>query len=616
MTAAIYTAYHRSAPLVHSPSVIPIHVGRARAKRPLIGMIGDDTGDNLSGHNDSYCELTALYWAWKNAPADAEHIGLMHYRRLLDVTGRQRGAVMTEVSPERLHLPDWCAEVEDWLSGHGTSVDLVLPRPHMMGRTVAGNYAGRHRASDFDTARTIIARDYPDMVAAFDRIAQGRELRLGNLMIMRRSLFDRYCSWLFPILAEVGDTAPNGPASPDQRRFIGYLAERLLTVFAAHVISTEPGLRVEEVSVLNLGKTLVTPYLDDDRLNGPEHVNIAFASDRTYLPHAAAMVQSVLDNAAPDRQINLFFLYSGIGERGRSMLRDLVSTTHGNAHLHEIDTGRAFASAHRSASRAPSNTTYSRFLLFQLLPRLDRLLYLDADVIVRADVAALYDADLGGAEIAGVPDWIMTRTLTGPTPTVDPDVPELYAYQKDVLGLSDADIAGYLNAGVMIFNFAAMDDVGATGQALTTKAETGRFLFRDQDILNSHFKGRTAQVDPRWNVFNATAAAYARVPQPGHQTALEARQDPFAIHYADAAWKPWAGAAVPLSQHYWQSLIKTPFYGEVLQEIAHPGHMLREEPTGLMGGIIGAGRRLIEVVPVLRGPLLRLYAALGRPGRK
>lgn len=44
-----------------------------------MGYIGDNTGDNISLRNPNYCELTGLYWAWKNLKCD--YIGLCHYRR-------------------------------------------------------------------------------------------------------------------------------------------------------------------------------------------------------------------------------------------------------------------------------------------------------------------------------------------------------------------------------------------------------------------------------------------------------------------------------------------------------------------------------------------------------
>ena len=59
------------------PCYLPLHVGR-EGKQDL-GYIGDNTGDNISSMNPYFCELTGIYWAWKNMHAD--YIGLCHYRR-------------------------------------------------------------------------------------------------------------------------------------------------------------------------------------------------------------------------------------------------------------------------------------------------------------------------------------------------------------------------------------------------------------------------------------------------------------------------------------------------------------------------------------------------------
>ena len=605
MKAALYTAYHKPAPRLESASVVPIHVGRAVAAAPLPAMIGDDTGDTISERNAAWCELTALYWAWKNDP-DSDVIGLMHYRRLPDLTNRFPGGPV-EATPARLDAEDWCAEAEAWLAREGGNWDIVVPRLHRMGRTVEENYRRGHAPQDWDLLREIVARDHPDFLASFDSVAQGYDVRLGNIALMRREIFERYCAWLFDILFKVEAAAlDRSHYSPQQARYLGFLAERLLTVFVHHEQRANPALRLREVSILNLRQTLVTPYLGPKDAPPPGTVNIALAADRAYLPHAAAMLRSLMDHADPAREINLFFLHSGIAPEDLALLDSMLAERPGT-HLHPIDTGGWFDDSYRSASRAPSNATYNRFLLFQLLPGLDRLLYLDGDVILRADVCALYDTEMGDAMIGAVPDWIMTRTLTGPTLTIDPDVPDLARYHREVLGLSDDEIARYFNAGVLLLNFAAMGDRRALGEELMREAREGRYLFRDQDILNKRFKNDLHLLDPRWNVFNSVPAAYGRVPKDNHARAMTARREPFAIHYADRAYKPWRATPVPRAGDYWQALIRTPFYGEVIAGL-EPLKKAR-----MRGRIVAAGRALAERVPVLKGPLLRLYAWL-RPG--
>ena len=602
MIDRIYTAYHRVAPRIESASIQPLHVGRAGATVPLPGMLGDDTGDHISEQNEAWCELTALYWAWKNDREPDGLVGLMHYRRVLDLTDRAPTGPV-EVFERMFDIDLWCAEAEDWLEQQGENWDLVVPRMHKMGRSVEDNYKKGHAPQDWDLLREIVARDHGEYLESFDEVAQGYDIRLANMALMRRPLFDRYCAWLFDILFAVeAHDLDRSQYSVQQGRYLGYLSERLLTVFVHHLQKTEPVLRMREVSILNLGDALVWPYLGPKDAPAPDVVNLALAADRAYLPHAAAMLRSVMDHADPARPLNIFFLHSDIPRSDLQAL-EMMLTERPDTRLHALNTSGWFDDSYRSASRAPSNATYNRFLLFQLLPGVGRLLYLDTDVIVQADIGALFDSDLDGAQLGAVPDWIMTRTLTGPTRTIDPNVPDLAEYHRENLGLEPQEIARYFNAGVLLFDFAAIDDLAALGKKLMTEAQTGAYLFRDQDILNVAFKDSYKVLDARWNVFNSRAAAFGRVPAAGFKTAMEARSDPFLIHYADRDYKPWTVQAAPYAGFYWQALIRTPFYGRILARLNPPVVSLRRS-----GILVRTGRRLAERFPVLKGPLLRFYA--------
>lgn len=67
MDVKILVACHKPCEVYHDDVYTPIHVGRSisKYKNEMKDFIGDDTGDNISTKNSSYCELTAQYWAWK-----------------------------------------------------------------------------------------------------------------------------------------------------------------------------------------------------------------------------------------------------------------------------------------------------------------------------------------------------------------------------------------------------------------------------------------------------------------------------------------------------------------------------------------------------------------------
>ncbi|MEM8633375.1 MAG: DUF4422 domain-containing protein [Pseudomonadota bacterium] len=610
--AALYVAYHKAAPLISGPSIFPIHVGSALATEPLPGMLSDSDGPSISEKNAAYCELTALYWAWKN-DRDASHIGLMHYRRMLDFSQPAPAQAVAELFSGSFDVARWTADTEAYLARPDLP-DLVVPPRHYMGLNVERNFAKFHNAEEFSHTRAIVEKLSPEMIPAFDRVAQDRILRLGNIMIMSRPLLDRYANWLFAVLEELENAdITREYYSAHMNRYAGFMSERLLTVFVDHLQHTAPDITIAEHQILNLSKAATFPTVSkspDDvlakDLNAPGAINIAFSSDRAFLPHAAAMIHSVLAHADSERAITFFYLHSRNVSAYDLELLDGVMAPFPNARLFPLSAGDPFAQAHRSATRAPSNATYNRFLLFSMLPGLKRLLYLDCDMILRGDVGEIYDSDLQGKALGAVPDWIMTRTLAGPTRTLDPDVPDLGRYQSEVLGMSPGARAQYFNAGLLLFDFTRLD-LKATAEALTQAAQTKRYLFRDQDILNAHFQDNYTPLPGRMNAFNTNLANYGRVPEAAYNAAMEARENPLVIHYAAADFKPWQRRPVPLGQHYWQHLSQTPFVAEVLARM-HPAQGLPRVQR--WPGLVRAGRSIAERFPATRPFLLYLHARL------
>ena len=116
MNLRVVVAAHKPYWMPADPVYLPVQVGAA-GKESIPGYTRDDSGENISAKNPHYCELTGLYWAWKNLPGDA--IGLAHYRRHFARPGRgdKKARVMTG------------PELEQALNG----VQAVLPTPAITG---------------------------------------------------------------------------------------------------------------------------------------------------------------------------------------------------------------------------------------------------------------------------------------------------------------------------------------------------------------------------------------------------------------------------------------------------------------------------------------------------
>lgn len=214
MNIQIIVATHKHYPMPADPMYLPVQAGRAI--HPALDYTGDDTGDSISSRNESYCELTALYWAWKNLNAD--YIGLCHYRRYFaqSAFGSKWQRILTGEQAARLL----------------EQADVLLPaeRNYWIESNYS-QYAHAHHAKDLDCTREIIARLCPDYLAAFDTVMARTHGHRFNMLVMRRDLLDRYCNWLFNILFELERQVDMNGYSANDRRVMGFIAERLLDVW-------------------------------------------------------------------------------------------------------------------------------------------------------------------------------------------------------------------------------------------------------------------------------------------------------------------------------------------------------------------------------------------------
>lgn len=213
------------------PFLVPVQVGTALRESRFEGFCHDDEGENISSKNLSYCELTALYWAWKNVSAKA--YGLFHYRRYLYPDCREKQPYRMEKEPQLSLLEQLDF---DRLGDLAEQYDLILPKGENMYLSVREHYASApyHHKKDLDLVEQIIRERWPEYVPAMDAYLSQSICYFGNICIMKKDVLQDYCSWLFDILSAFDDRCDMTGYGVQEKRVNGYLAERLLGVYSFH----------------------------------------------------------------------------------------------------------------------------------------------------------------------------------------------------------------------------------------------------------------------------------------------------------------------------------------------------------------------------------------------
>lgn len=226
MDIKVMVASHKPYPIAEDPVYLSVEAGAALRSVHPDTMFRDDRGENISLKNGSYCELTALYWGWKNLEYDA--LGLVHYRRYFGT--KYLGAKWQRIAGR--------GDLEALLE----KVPVIVPKPrNYFIETNDSQYRHAHNGNDLDLTREIIANHYPSYLTAFDRVMARTYGHRFNMFVMRRSELDAYCTWLFSVLGELENRIDLSAYDEYNRRVFGFIAERLLDCYLEtnHITYTE-----------------------------------------------------------------------------------------------------------------------------------------------------------------------------------------------------------------------------------------------------------------------------------------------------------------------------------------------------------------------------------------
>ena len=236
----IIVATHKKYIIPKDEIYLPVQVGKSlRKPEEYLEYQGDNDGENLSSKNLYYCELTALYWAWKNLNSD--YIGLSHYRRHFSNTKKLpkniQGRVDLVLSKE---------ETEKILE----CTDVILPKKRKYYiENLYSHYKNTMYVEPLDETKKIIEEKYPEYVKEFNMLHKRTSAHMFNMFIMKKNLLDQYCTWLFDILFELEKRIPPEKYGKFHARYLGRVSELLLDVW----INTN-NIKYKEVRVIDIEK--------------------------------------------------------------------------------------------------------------------------------------------------------------------------------------------------------------------------------------------------------------------------------------------------------------------------------------------------------------------------
>lgn len=203
----IYVATHSYECKFIDKNRVSIQVGAVNNTKK-IADIQDNSLENISKKNKTYCELTALYWIWKNS--NYRVVGLEHYRRQFDSANMDLKEVLKKN-------------------------EVIIPEPYYYRTSIEKEYKRNHISVDWDCMVKGIEKLYPEYLKSIERVfKESNKIYPYNMFIAEYKFVDEYCTWLFPLLEYIENRVSDIERDNYQKRFIGFLSERLFTLYIEH----------------------------------------------------------------------------------------------------------------------------------------------------------------------------------------------------------------------------------------------------------------------------------------------------------------------------------------------------------------------------------------------
>jgi lipopolysaccharide biosynthesis glycosyltransferase len=294
-------------------------------------------------------------------------------------------------------------------------------------------------------------------------------------------------------------------------------------------------------------------------------IPIIFSSNDFFVPYMSTMIQSILENSNPLRLYHIFILNKDISQENMDLLHaQIARCSHFSLdfiNVSEHIKGYDFYTTNRDTITSITSEAYFRLLIPELFSSYEKAIYLDGDMICRADIAELYDIDISRYILAS------SRDIGNIGDYHNPKSKNRRYYNNEVLKLSNAD--NYLISGMLVFNISAFRNQ-FTVKELLDFAASRKWRSHDQDVLNVLCQDKTLLLPITWDyMWDSESAQY--LPDDLKKEYEETKEAPKIIHFPGER-KPWVNMVnVPYFELFWKYATRTSFLDIIMQRMSENG---------------------------------------------
>lgn len=286
-------------------------------------------------------------------------------------------------------------------------------------------------------------------------------------------------------------------------------------------------------------------------------IPIVLSSDNNYVPYLYVCLTSLVKYTTEEYFYSIFILHTEIEEYTKQIFMNGLNKE--NIRIKFIDVTERVASYNLKIEKYWSFASYYRLLIPELFWNYEKVIYLDADILLCHNIAELLESALQekGVCLAAAEDMYLATCK---------DNPEMMQYLKEKLELDIEKIPFYFNSGVLVYHIPNIRRIVSV-KGLLKMAESS-YQYIDQDILNKVFAGKVQWIDRRWNYFPVWNIKGFR-PDIQKEILTIRKELPYIIHYAGG--KPWNSSDRTLFTELWWSVAReTPYYEQLLRDFMSP----------------------------------------------